>query len=255
MREVRFSVEGVARCLGYVRAGAPKGWQMKRVREIQDVYCVSGRWLCRAALGVLLLSCTHAVQPVEGSIAWYGEKGLWEAAAGATTTIDFETDTWYTAIYADEYIFQGLQLDYSSPPAEAVWVRFDETWGARGPLLHDGGGLSSSAGATLAFRFLQPVNAFGTVGLSEVTQSQFFAFYLEGVLVGYTNRPIGGGGGQGQDPFNGVVTDFYFDRVVTSDVSLDDIYFSSIVVPAPGVLPLLGVGAAIALRGRRRGRE
>ncbi len=34
---------------------------MKRVRETQDVYCVSGRWLCRAALGVLLLSCTHAL--------------------------------------------------------------------------------------------------------------------------------------------------------------------------------------------------
>ena len=202
-----------------------------------------------------LIVASPVVQSAEGSIAWYGEKGLWEAAAGATTTIDFQSGPWLNLIYADEYIFQGVLLDYAVSTPQPQWGRFDETWGERGPLLHDGGGLITVNGPTLAFRFLQPVNAFGTVGLSDATQSQFFGFYLQGELVGYANRPIDGAGGQGADPFNGVVTDFYFDRVITSDLVLDDICFSSIVVPAPGVLPLLGVGAAIALRGRRRDRD
>ena len=82
---------------------------MKRVREIQDVYCVSGRWLCRAALGVLLLSCTHALGmddpcPVAGSDRVYHPRPLLRLGSldgcGSPWTRTFMQEAWYASALA-----------------------------------------------------------------------------------------------------------------------------------------------------------
>jgi hypothetical protein len=188
------------------------------------------------------------VEPVEASIVWYKDKGLWEAAAGATTTIDFVSALPPMGIYEDEYISQGLILDYKVPVQQpAQWWRFDETSGGAGAMLHDGGGLADANGIQLAFRFTQPVNAFASVGLSAFTPVDWYSFYLNGTWVGSMYRPNGQNGSE--DPFDGVVTDFYFDRVITTAWYVDDVYFSTI--PAPAALPIIGIGAVIFPRRRR----
>ena len=82
---------------------------MKRVREIQDVYCGSGSWLCRAALGVLLLSCTHALAmddpcSVASSDRVYHPRPLLRLGSldgcGSPWTRTFMQEAWYASAFA-----------------------------------------------------------------------------------------------------------------------------------------------------------
>lgn len=196
-----------------------------------------------------LIAVSHVVQSADGTILWYTDLALWRATAGATTTVDFVSDLPPTLIQADEYVSQGLILDYQAPYSpSSSWWRFDETSGAIGALSHDGGGLGSANEFRLAFQFSEPLNAFGMVGLNQSTDAAWFFFYLNGMYVGHMWAPAGEP--VSEDPFDGVITDFYFDRVAVSGWDVDDVCFST--VPTPAGFPLLALSGIIALRGRRR---
>ena len=170
----------------------------------------------------------------------------WQAAAGPFTTVDFVENAPAAPVLFNHFESFGVLLHKTGyfDPALPWWGRItSETYGY-GSMLHDAGGLASMPANPHCFRFLAPVHSFGYLPLMNEGGS-FFYLYLEDTLVAVVDdpwHPIG--------DFRGVHSTVAFNEVRFAALTrVGDIYFSTI--PAPGVIPLLTLAAALGGRRRR----
>ena len=170
----------------------------------------------------------------------------WQAEAGPITTVDFVEDAPAAPVLFNHYESFGVHLHKSGyfDPALPWWGRITSETDFYGAMLHDAGGLASLPANPHCFRFLAPVHSFGYLPLMNVGGSLFY-LYFEDTLVAVVDdswQPIGA--------FRGVHSTVAFDEVRFAALTrVDYIHFSTI--PAPGVIPMLTLAAALGRRRRR----
>jgi len=182
----------------------------------------------------MLLFSIYIAHQASAAVTDYTSKSEWEAAAGAYTTIDF---TGYTSgtIITNQYASPGV-----------IFTEGNDRINDSIAFLNDGWGLNGSFD-TFTLSFSQPMR---TVACDFPGHLQIKLYY-QGTLI-HTN-PFWFGGSTSAS-FGGMISDQPFDRAVVldplGDVFVDDLHFGQ-GIPAPGVLPLLGL-ALLASRRKRR---
>ncbi len=188
--------------------------------------------LCAATACILSSSIQASVTLYEGPSTF----GDWWSAASSPTTIDFTAfpqGTWVT----DQYLDLGVTFTSADPD---IIVFGEQTF------LLDGVGINGLSQVQMTFA--SPTFAFGYhhPGIHGIQ-------LWSGSTLLYASPALGQ---SGMFDFSGVTTTTPFDRVVIvpvslqGNVSIDNIYFSS--VPAPGAISLLGVGSFMLGPRRRR---
>jgi hypothetical protein len=185
---------------------------------------------------VCILSALSVAAPLHASVIEYTNKAAWESVVGSFATIDFvlpPINTPITDQYADKgIVFGDFAYSHSSSaypndlwglyrPNGGVWAHFDEP------------------------RYSIAVDYPGSIR---------FELFLDGESV-YLSSVFSVPGPSGTGGFAGIVTSMPFDEAFLHkgpglSTTIDDLHFGTI-VPAPGALGLIVLGALIGPRRRR----
>jgi len=190
--------------------------------------------LWKVTLGSIALAAAAA--PCHASVTSFTDYAAWSPAAGSTSTITFGELPPGTLV-TDQYA--GLGVTFTDPDPNFCGI----VSGASDGFALNGFDL-------IEVTFAAPILSFGW-DHPGWTRARF---YLGDVLVFNTGYV-----GNGTWTFNGIVSTMPFDRVQLNDlpsaggvhdVFVDNMHFSTI--PAPHAAAVLGVGAAMLSRRRRR---